>query len=374
MKKARTKPKKNAFDYTYFMLVMILLTFGLIMVFSASSPHSYYTYDNSYKIIGSQLLFTLVGLVCMFFLASLDYKVLRKFAPIILIGCLVMLVLVLIIGTEVKGGKRWINLGVGTLQPSEFAKIGMIIFFAYALEKTGDKIKSFKVVCFPYLALTGLFALLLILEHHMSGMVVFCCIGVMMILIAGAKLRYFMLMSIPAIAGGFALIFTSEYRMKRLTSFLDPLADKLGDGWQITQSLYAIGSGGPFGLGLGRSRQKFLYIPEPQNDFIFSIICEELGFIGAVTVLLLFVLLIWRGIKIAIEAPDRFGSLMAFGITGLITIQVLINIAVVTSSMPVTGMPLPFFSAGGSSMISLLCGMGIMLSISRYSKKNKVPS
>lgn len=364
--------KNPGFDLVYFFLVIILLSCGLIMVFSASSPHSYYNYQNSYAIIKSQLLFAGVGLFLMFILSSVDYRVFKKIAPAILVGCIIALVLVLLIGEETKGGKRWINLGIGTLQPSEFVKIGLIIYFAYSLEKAGESIKKFKTVLYPYLTILGVIAVLMMLEPHMSGTVVLCGIGVLMILMAGAKLRYFLLLSVPVLIGGVALIVTEPYRLKRLTAFLDPFADITGSGWQITQSLYAIGSGGPFGLGLGRSRQKFLYIPEPQNDFIFSIICEELGFIGASFIIILFALIIWRGIKIALDAPDKFGALMAFGITSLITIQVLINIAVVTSSMPVTGMPLPFFSAGGSSMVSLLCAMGIMLNISRHKKGGKL--
>lgn len=365
------KEKRGAFDYTYFMTVMILLTFGLIMVFSASSPTSYYTYNNSYMVVQKQLLWVLLGLVAMFVMASIDYRVLKRFALPLLITSIVLLLLVPIIGIEVKGAKRWLGFGSLRFQPSEIAKIAVIIYFSYSLSQIGDKIKNFMVLWKPYLIILGIFSGLLMLEPHFSGTIVICAIGVLIMIIAGARLSHFALLSIPAIVGGIALVFFEPYRMKRITSFLDPLADKLGSGWQITQSLYAIGSGGLFGLGLGRSRQKFLYIPEPQNDFIFSILCEELGFIGAVFLLILFLILIWRGIKIAVDAPDTFGSLVAFGITALIAVQVLINVAVVSASMPVTGMLLPFFSAGGSSMIFLLGSMGIMLNISRYSKKNR---
>lgn len=368
-KKIHLKNNGGTFDYTYFMLVMILLVSGLIMVFSASSPNSYYNYGNSYNVIGKQLLYTVVGLLAMFVLSGIDYNFLKKVAPLILGACVVMLILVLVIGTEVNGAKRWIDIKVATLQPSEFTKLGLIIYFAFLLSKAGDSIKSFKTLCFPYFTVIGVLAVLLMLEPHMSGTVVICGVGVIMLIIAGAKMSHFFACGIPAVVVGALLIFTSEYRMKRVTAFLDPMSDMLGDSWQIVQSLYAIGSGGLFGLGLGKSRQKYLYIPEPQNDFIFSIICEELGFVGAVLILVLFVLIIWRGIKIALEAPDLFGSYLAFGITTLIAVQLIINIAVVTSSMPVTGMPLPFFSAGGSAMITILAAMGIMLSISRKSKK-----
>jgi cell division protein FtsW len=203
----------------------------------------------------------------------------------------------------------------------------------------------------------------------MSGMVVIVLIGVVMLFVAGAKISHLTMIGLPAVVCGVILILTSEYRFKRVTAFIDPFKDKLGEGWQSIQSLYAIGSGGLFGLGLGRSRQKFLYIPEPHNDFIFAILCEELGLIGALVAILLFVLLIYKGITIALNAPDTFSCLVATGIMTLIAVEVIINIAVVTSSMPVTGMPLPFFSYGGTALLMHMIAMGIMLNISRYSNK-----
>jgi cell division protein FtsW len=269
------------------------------------------------------------------------------------------------LGDNVNGSTRWLF----GIQPSEIAKLAVILFFAYSLSKRKDQLSSFWKGLLPYLLLLGIFAALLMLEPHFSGTVVLVCIGGVILFVSGAKMQHLMSIGVPAVFAGAFLIFTSEYRMKRVTAFFDPFQDKLGDGWQIIQSLYAIGSGGIFGLGLGRSRQKFLYIPEPHNDFIFSILCEELGFIGAVITILLFAALIWRGIKIAMNAPDTFGSLIAVGITTLIAVEVIINIAVVTSSMPVTGMPLPFFSYGGTALFAIMCCMGIMLNISRYSNK-----
>lgn len=219
----------------------------------------------------------------------------------------------------------------------------------------------------PYFAVLGVFAGLLMLEPHFSVTVLILLTGVILLLVAGAKIKHFLLMAIPAVLGAAGLIIAEPYRLARVVSFLDPFADKQGDGWQVIQSLYAIGSGGIFGLGLGRSRQKFLYIPEPHNDFIFSILCEELGLIGATVVILLFMMLIYRGISIAIKAPDKFGCLVATGVTALIALQVIFNIAVVTSSMPVTGIPLPFFSAGGTALLVNMVFMGILLNISRYS-------
>jgi len=209
-------------------------------------------------------------------------------------------------------------------------------------------------------------------QPHLSATLVICSVAAIILFCAGAKIRHFVLLGVPAVAGVFALVITSPYRYKRLVSFLDPWSDPQGGGWQVVQSLYAIGPGGLFGRGLGKSLQKFLYIPEPYNDFILAVLAEELGFIGVFTVLLLFLIFFWRGIKISINAPDVFGCLLAAGITSLIAVQVIINVAVVTSSMPVTGMPLPFFSYGGTSLVFLLSGIGILLNISKHSNYDRV--
>jgi len=261
-------------------------------------------------------------------------------------------------------------LAVGSLtfQPSEFAKLAIVIFLAHSLSKNYDTLKHFwKGLC-PYLVLIGIFAGLLLLEPHMSGMLLVVITSVILLLTAGAKIRHFLLLLVPLVPGGIFLITMESYRMDRVMAFLNPFADVQGTGWQSVQSLYAIGSGSLFGVGLGQSQQKFLYLPEPQNDFIFSVICEELGFIGAILVIGLFVFLIYRGLKISSKAPDLFGSLLGTGIVVLIAAQVLFNIAVVTSSVPPTGIPLPFFSAGGSALVFTLAGMGILLNISRQTR------
>ncbi len=359
---------KGAFDFGFFIIVMILLSFGLIMVFSASSATSFYNFNDSYYFVKKQLIWALIGIASMFFMANIDYRVLKKFSFPILITSVILLVAVLIFGKEINGAKRWLGFGGLTIQPSEVAKLAVIIFFSARLSNAKHNIKKFGKGLLPYLIILGTILGLVILEPHLSGTVVIFLVGIILLFIAGARMLHFTLISLPVIPALFFAMFTSEYRWKRVTAFLDPWQDKMGDGWQIIQSLYAIGSGGLFGLGLGRSRQKFLYIPEPHNDFIFSIVCEELGFIGATSIIILFLVLIWRGIKISLNAPDVFGSLLAAGFTSLIAVQVLINIAVVTSSMPVTGMPLPFFSAGGSSLLFIMTGMGIVLSVSRYRK------
>ena len=314
-------------------------------------------------------MWAVVGMFSMFYMAGFDYRKLKKLAVPILGVSIILLILVLSIGIEINGAKRWLGVGGITIQPSEVAKLAIIIFFSASLSSNKDKLKKFFSGLLPYLLVLGVVLVLVMLEPHLSGTVVIFLVGFILLFVAGAKIMHFVMLAVPVISAFAYAIMTSDYRMKRVTAFLDPWQDKMGDGWQIIQSLYAIGSGGLFGVGLGRSRQKFLYIPEPHNDFIFSIICEELGFVGASTVLILFLILIWRGIKIAFNSPDIFGSLLATGFTSLIAVQVLINIAVVTSSMPVTGMPLPFFSAGGSSLLFIMTGMGIVLNISRYAKE-----
>jgi cell division protein FtsW len=358
---------KKPFDYGFFMTVMILLSFGLIMVFSASSASAFYYYNDSYYFVKRQIMWSILGVFSMLFMANFDYKKLRKPAPVFLLISIGLLAAVLIVGVESGGARRWLGVGGLTFQPSEVAKLSVIIYFSSSLAKKKEIIKSFFKGLLPYLCILGAIAFLLIKEPHFSGTVIIFLVGVIILFVAGARILHFVLLAIPVLAAAGYAVFTSEYRMKRITAFLDPWKYMMDDGWQIIQSLYAIGSGGLFGLGLGRSRQKFLYIPEPHNDFIFSIICEELGFIGAITVLSLFLVLIWRGVRIALNASDAFGSYLAVGIVSLVAVQVLINVAVVTSSMPVTGMPLPFFSFGGSSLVFMMAGMGIILNISRHS-------
>jgi cell division protein FtsW len=367
--------KKKSFDFQFFIIVMALLALGLIMVFSASSESARVFQNNAYFFIQKQLMWAVFSVVAMLVLSRIDYHHFGKWAFPILIASGLLLVLVLAIGTTLNGGKRWINLGFTSFQPSEAAKVAVVIFFAYSLSKNPNILGNFWTGLVPYLAVLCVFAGLLMLEPHLSGTIVIMGIGIAVLFIGGAKLTHLLAMAVPAVVAGCALILSEPYRMERVTAFIDPFKDKQGSGWQIMQSLYAIGSGGMFGLGLGRSRQKFLYLPEPHNDFIFSILCEELGFIGAAITLLLFAALIWRGIRIAMNAPDMFGSLMAAGFTALIAIEVIINIAVVTSSMPVTGMPLPFFSYGGTALLAVMCCMGIMLNISRHAKqKSGMPS
>ena len=363
--KDKTKNKKfssfleNPIDYTLLITILLLLALGLIMVLSASSPTSLSESGNSYKYFIKQAIFAGLGLGAMYFISKIDYRFYKRFYKIAYISSIVLFILVLVIGKRINGAKRWIYLtDVLSFQPSELVKFFMIIFYAAVLTKNRKELGRFLKGWGKHLAFLIPVIGLLLLQPHFSASIVIIGICVVMMIIAGCKPMQIVApglgIGIPAII---ALIIYEPYRLSRVTTFLNPWKDELGDGWQVIQSLYAIGSGGIFGAGLGQSKQKYLYLPEPQNDFIFSVLAEELGFVGCVFVIVLFAILIWRGILIAMKAPDMFGSLVAVGITSLIAIQVMINIAVVTSSMPATGMPLPFFSYGGTALFILLCEM-----------------
>lgn len=366
---------RKPFDFLIFMTVLVMLCIGLVMVFSSSVPTAESIYNDEYHIIKSQLFFSVLGFIAMFAAANFDYKNYAKLAPAALIVSIVLLILVRVpgIGRETKGTWRWIYIGdIVSFQPSEIAKLAIILFFAYSLSKRKDAMNSFFKGILPYLLLLGIYVGLLRLEPHMSCTIIILMVAGIILFTAGAKIRYFVIMGGAAVVGLSAIILVEPYMMARITSFLDPWKDLKGDGWQTVQSLYAIGSGGLFGRGLGRSIQKFLWIPEPHNDFIFSILAEELGFIGVLVVLLLFMIFIWRGVKIALNAPDTFGSLLAVGITSLIAVQSLLNVAVVTNSIPPTGVSLPFFSSGGTSLFLFMFEVGILLNISRYSNYERI--
>ncbi len=357
-------------DHMFLLTVIALTAYGLVMVFSASAPSAFYIHGDSMFFFKSQLLWAVVGFAVMFIVSMIDYKFIKKWVFPIYGIAVFMLFLVLIAGQTINGAKRWLNLGFSTIQPSEFAKIAIIMACAWIL----SKIKTIDVKeSLPHLilcgAVVGIAGIMLLLQPHFSAILIIAlALGVMMIA-AGIPMKIFSVLAIAVGALGALFAVIEPYRMKRLLSFMDPFKDKAGDGWQVVQSLYAIGSGGFSGLGLGRSRQKFLYIPEPQNDFIFSIICEELGFLGALAVLVLFALLLYRAVRIALKAPDRYSMLLVFGLISLTIVQVLLNIGVATSSVPPTGIPLPFFSAGGTSFVFQMISMGMILNISAQTKK-----
>jgi cell division protein FtsW len=347
-----------------------LLAVGLIMVYSASAVWADYKFDDSFFFAKRQMLFAGVGIIAMFFIMNLDYWTWRTWAKVIVIICFVMLILVLIpgIGNVRNGSRSWIGVGAFSIQPSEFMKIAMIAFLAKFLSENQKAITTFKHGLVPSLGLVFVAFGLIMLQPDLGTGTVMVGTSVVMIFIAGARISHFVGLGLLGVAGFVGLIISAPYRMKRITSVLDPWQDPLGSGFQMIQSLYAIGPGGLFGLGLGQSRQKFFYLPEPQTDFIFAILAEELGFIGGSFILLLFSLLLWRGIRIALGAPDLFGTFLATGIIAMIAIQVMINIGVVTGLMPVTGITLPFLSYGGSSLTLMLMAVGVLLNISRYSR------
>ncbi len=366
------KLSRGLMDYQFLGCIGVLLAFGLIMILSASSPVAYASSKsnhNSFFYFNKQLMWAVIGAVLMFVAANYDYHKLKKFSKIALFGSLGLLILVLIpgIGVVVNEARRWIQIGPINFQPSEVAKFGVVLFMAANLSENYKILNKFGGLLF-YLVILGIFAGVIMLEPHFSCTMLILSSAAIMLFVAGARWKHIIGLSIPAGVGVVVMIAAAPYRLARVTTFLDPFKDIAGEGWQIVQSLYAIGSGGIFGAGIGQSRQKYLNIPEPQNDFIFSIICEELGLFGAILVIALFVFLIYRGIKIALEAPDLFGTLLAVGIIGLIAMQALVNIAVVTSSIPVTGMPLPFFSYGGTALAITMAEMGVVLNISKHKK------
>ncbi len=374
-----SKFANNQLDFILLIAVILLLSLGLIMVLSASSPTSLAeTGDDSYSYFRKQAIFAVVGVIAMLFISKIDYRFWKKFYKIAYWVSIILLLMVLIpgIGSSAGGARRWINLGV-RFQPSEIAKIGLIIFYASYLTDHKDELKGFyKGFIKPLLYVVPVVLILILIQDHLSATIIIVAVVSIMMLMAGTRLKYFLTagtgIGVLGVAGLYLMAkFTSKgaFRLARITSFLDPWADKQGDGWQVIQSLYAIGSGGLFGVGLGQSKQKYLYISEPHTDFIFAVLAEELGFVGCAVVIALFCVFIWRGVLTAMKAPDMFGSLVAIGITSLIGLQAIINIAVVTSSMPVTGMPLPFFSYGVTSLLILLCSVGILLNISRATSK-----
>ena len=371
----------NPVDFTLVITVLLLLSLGLVMVLSASSPTSLQKYDNSYYFFIRQLIFAVIGLFLMYFISRIDYRIYQRFYKHAWWISILLLIAVFAFGSDSHGAKRWIDLGIITFQPSEIVKILMIIFYAGILVKDREELGSFWKGIVKHLLYFVPIAALLVIEPHVSTTMVISIVVCIMMIMAGCKFWQFILSGLIALsaAGGIAtvLYYASswfqkkfQYIVTRFITFTDPWQDATGKGWQIIQSLYAIGSGGLFGVGLGESKQKYLYLSEPYNDFIFSVLAEELGFVGCLLVFVLFAFFIWRGVLIAMRAPDMFGSLVAIGITALVGVQVIINVAVVTSSMPVTGMQLPFFSYGGTALALLLCEVGILLSISRAGNKN----
>lgn len=377
--KQNKKPKSTSaagsigrIDIPFLILVLILVVFGLIMVASSSYVWGYYDNGDSYYYIKRQLMFAVVGIAVMFVVAFFDYHRLRKYAFPLLCVSVVLLILVLIpgIGKTVGDARRWLQFGV-RFQPSEIGKFAIIVSFASYISANYKKMDKFKVGVLPLLVMLGTVVFLVAIETHLSGAILILAIGVIMMFVGGVQLRYFAGAIAAGGVGFTVLALFTPYMKTRLSIWLDPFSNIRGDGYQIVQSLYAIGSGGLMGLGLGQSRQKHLYLPYSWTDYIFSITAEELGFVGALLLILLFVMLVWRGFYIALNARDKFGSLLAVGIVARVGVQTVLNIAVVTNALPSTGIPLPFFSYGGTSLLMLLFEMGVVLSVSRFSYIDK---
>lgn len=366
-------------DFGMLITIIILLCAGIVMVASASSYYALSNYENSNYFLVRQLVFGIVGFIAMLIISKIDYKKYKRWGYLFYILCLILLILVLTpLGQTRNGAKRWLGFGALVFQPSEIMKIGLVIGMSTYLSLNYKKIKNLKGYFIPILML-ALVVIVMFLQKHLSGTIVMVVAAISIIFASGIKIKFrYLLLGGILVAGVLAVFIlmpsgdsesSGSFRMDRIVSFLNPEEDIRGGNWQAAQSLYAIGSGGLFGRGLGQSRQKYLWLPEAQNDFIFSVLGEELGLVGTVTILALFSFFIYRGYKIAINAKDMYGSLLATGITTAFALQILVNIAVVTCTVPVTGMPLPFFSYGGTALFINLCAMGIILNISRYSQK-----
>lgn len=369
----RIKSSKARPDPTLLIVTLVLTVFGLIMMFSASYANAIYYKKDGFFYIRGQIIWAVIGLAAMIAISFVNYRILHKFVWPLYIVSEILLVITLFM-PPINDAKRWIIIGSLTFQPSELSKFAIIALFAHLIAINPLKMKTFKYGFLMPMGLLGGIALITMQQTHLSATILIFLVGFIMMFLGGTKLRWFGISAGIVLPAGFAYIFFSDkmgYAMERITTWLDPFKDRTGAGHQTIQSLLAIGSGGLMGLGLGNSRQKHLYVPEPQNDFIFAIICEELGFIGAAFVIILFLIFIVRGFAIAMKARDKFGAMLAIGITVQIGLQALLNIAVVTNTVPNTGISLPFFSQGGTSLVMLLAQVGVLLSISRFSAVGK---
>lgn len=367
---------QHRMDYAILLTVTLLCAFGLVMVFSASYYYAQNTastnYDGYYY-IRKQAVYLALGYPTMILLSFFDYKRLEGFKVIGMLISLVLLVAVLIFGHELNGAKRWLVIAGQSIQPSEVAKFGMMLYMCAFMSKKHAVMKSFKYGMLPMLLVIGVVCGLVMLQPNMSMAVIMGMLGYALLFVGGCDGKQMILLLIAAIGAFVLLAVIKPYRMARLTSFTDPWKDPLGTGYQLIQSFYAIGSGGLFGRGLNNSRQKLLFLTYGESDFIFAVVCEELGFFGALAILLAYGFIIYRGIRVALRCRDRFGSLLAAGITVVFAIQIFVNIGVVTGAFPTTGQALPFISAGGSSMVIFLAAMGVLLNISRSTEGSMQP-
>ena len=369
--KISNNEEKKSLDFSMLVTILILLSMGLVMVATASSYHALSTYGNSSELLTKQLTLGLLGVAGMLIISKIDYRAYRKWSYLGYIVALCLLIAVLTpLGVTVNGAKRWLGFGETlTFQPSEIMKVMLVLATATYISTNVKKLNSFKGYIVPLILLIAV-VIVMFLQKHMSGTLVMVVASFSVIFASGIKIKakYVIAIILIGVLALGAFIAAEPFRLKRILSFTNPEEDIQDGNWQAAQSLYAIGSGGVFGRGLGQSRQKYLWLPEAQNDFIFSVLGEEFGLVGTVAVLATFTFFIYRGYRIAITCKDMYGSLIATGITSVFAIQIFVNIAVVTCTMPVTGMPLPFFSYGGTALFINLCTMGILLNISRNCK------
>ena len=359
---------RGSIDLPFAALTLLLLTIGVVMVLSASYARAYYsaaTGHNAAYYFMRQLGFALAGVGAMYALSLFPMQFYRRMSFLVLAAAAGLLALVPVIGVSQGDAKRWISLGFTTFQPSEIAKIGIILYFAALICKFKGRMRTVRYGILPFAGVLLIVVALLVMEPHFSAAIIIIAIGAVMLFLGGVRLYWFVGALIAALAALGVVMTFFPYASSRITTWLDPFANTSGSGYQIVQSLYAIGSGGLFGLGLGQGRQKYLYLPEEHNDFIFPVVCEELGFVGAIAILILFALLVIRGYWLAMHMRDRYSFLVTAGITTLLAIQVILNVAVVTNLVPCTGISLPFFSYGGTALLIQLAEMGIVLSASR---------
>jgi cell division protein FtsW len=368
MEDAARKVSKKTVDWVLVFIILVLVLFGFLMVYSSSYPDGYYKFDGDpFYFLRKQVIAAVIGFAGMIFFSTLPYKIYARLNKVILAVCIGFAALTAIIGVASNGAQRWVVIGGINFQPSEIIKIGGVLYLADYFDRNRKNIGSFTKGFVPSMLLIGVFCLMIAVQDDLSTAVILGATLMVMFFCAGARVRHLFFLGILGAVGIAVLIASQQYRMTRVIVFFDPFKYIQDEGWQIVQSLYALGTGGLFGMGIGKSRQKFFYLPEPYNDFIFSIIGEELGFIGCVGLILAFVIFAWRGLRIALNTEDLFGSQVALGLTTLVLVQFVIHVAVATSSMPPTGRALPFISAGGSSLMFLLFSMGILLNISKYS-------
>lgn len=362
------RQRRGSIDLPFAALTLLLLTIGVVMVLSASYARAYYsaaTGHNAAYYFMRQLGFALAGVGAMYALSLFPMQFYRRMSFLVLAAAAGLLALVPVIGVSQGDAKRWISLGFTTFQPSEIAKIGIILYFAALICKFKGRMRTVRYGILPFAGVLLIIVALLVMEPHFSAAIIIIAIGAVMLFLGGVRLYWFVGALIAALAALGVVMTFFPYASSRITTWLDPFANTSGSGYQIVQSLYAIGSGGLFGLGLGQGRQKYLYLPEEHNDFIFPVVCEELGFVGAISILILFALLVIRGYWLAMHMRDRYSFLVTAGITTLLAIQVILNVAVVTNLVPCTGISLPFFSYGGTALLIQLAEMGIVLSASR---------